>query len=352
MPIMNKLYKKLTHKIGLPPGEVVYVGKSDPLKTNITLYKYNKTDFSEEEITNVNDIKLEKENTVNWINITGFENIGSINDICKQLEVNDLLIEDAVNTSHIPKFEEGDDYLSIIIKSFDENDDTPNHNCIILKDSIIISLLENPGNLLPQKIERIKNGKSRARNKKGDYLFYTLLDTFLDSYYRYFENIREELFDLENIILKERDENHIDSIYKINHKLTAIRKNLFPLKIALLDLYKNEIKLFEKSTLQFLNDCKDHVNELIEYYNSFTEMIQSMINLNDNNIANNTNKVMKILTIIATIFIPLTFVAGIYGMNFKYMPELNWKFGYFLILFFMFLIAALILLFMKKKNWF
>ena len=349
---MNKLYKKLTHKIGLPPGEVIYVGKSDPLKTNVNLIKYEKTNYAEEELKNAAELNLEKETKVNWICITGFENVDYINEICKILEVNDLLLEDALHTSHIPKFEEGDDYLSIIIKSFDENDETPNHNCIILKENVIISLFENSNNLLSSKIERIRNGKAKARNKKADYLFYTLLDTFIDSYYRYFENIREKLFDLENIILQRRNENHIDKIYELNNKLTAIRKNLFPLKIALLDLSKSENKLINKNTHPFLNDCKDHVNELIEYYNSFTEMIQSLINLNDNNVVNNTNKVMKILTIIATIFIPLTFIAGIYGMNFKYMPELDWQFGYFLILFFMFFIAAVILLFMKKKNWF
>ncbi|MCB0744664.1 MAG: magnesium/cobalt transporter CorA, partial [Ignavibacteriae bacterium] len=245
-----------------------------------------------------------------------------------------------------------EDYLAMIVKSFDEQNEIPNHNCIILKENLLISIIENENNLLPAKVERIKNVKARKKKKKADYLFFTLLDTFIDSYYRYFESIREELFDLENTILYQRSENHIDLIYKLNHKLTAIRKNLFPLKTAIAELIKSDTKLIDKKNYSFFNDCKDHVNELIEYYNSFTDMLQSLVNLNENNIVNNTNKVMKILTIIATIFIPLTFVAGIYGMNFKNMPELEWEYGYQFAIGLMIFIGMVILGFMKKKNWF
>jgi len=137
----------------------------------------------------------------------------------------------------------------------------------------------------------------------------------------------------------------------LNTKLKSIRKNLFPLKIALQDLIESESKLLEKNNFHYFNDCKDHVNELIEYYNSFSDMIQSLIHFNENNIINNTNKVIKILTIIATIFIPLTFIAGVYGMNFKNMPELEWKNGYYYSLLLMFLVGFGIYIFIKKKRW-
>lgn len=348
---MNKS-KKLTRKIGLPPGEIIYIGNVDPQKTKIKLYKYDKIDFSENDLTKLENIDSIKDQTkINWLNITGFEKIEHIRDLSKIINVNEMLLEDALHTDHIPKFEVGNDYLAFIIKSFDEKSNDASHNCIILKDGLIISLMENPNNILQTKIERIKNGTARARNKKADYLFYTLLDSCIDSYYRYFENIREELFDLENLIIHKRSENHIDKIYELNSKFKTIRRNLFPLKTAILDLIESENILLEKNNYHFFNDCKDHVNELIEYYNSFSDNIQSLINLNENNIVNSTNKVIKILTIIATIFIPLTFIAGIYGMNFKNMPELEWKYGYYYSLGLMFLVGFGIYVFIKKKNW-
>ena len=348
-----KKSEKLTRKIGMPPGEIIYIGNADPEKTKIKLYKYDKVSFFENDLTKLENIdEIRDLNKINWLNITGFEKIEQIKNLSKIINVSELLLEDALHSDHIPKYEEGNDYLAIIVKNFKEESTEPSNNCIILKDGLVVSLMENPTDIIKTKIERIKNGTARARNKKADYLFYTLLDSCIDSYYMYFENIREELFDLESLILHKRNENHINKIYELNAKFKTIRKNLFPLKTAIVDLIESEINLLEKSNYHFFNDCKDHVNELIEYYNSFSDNIQSLINLNENNIVNNTNKVIKILTIIATIFIPLTFIAGIYGMNFKYMPELEWEFGYYFILGIMLAIGVGILLVIKYKKWY
>ena len=182
--------------------------------------------------------------------------------------------------------------------------------------------------MLP-KIDRIQNAKGRARTKNADYLFFVLLDSFIDSYYTYFESLREETHRLDEKILLESSKNHIEEIYNLKNKLTDVRKNLFPLKTAINELLTDESELIAEDNFKYFNDCKDHVNELTEYYNSFGEIISNLIILNENNLNSSTNKIMKLLTIISTIFIPLTFVAGIYGMNFSHMPELEWEYGYF-----------------------
>jgi magnesium transporter len=182
-------------------------------------------------------------------------------------------------------------------------------------------------------------------------LFFVLLDTFIDSYYYYFEHLREQIGELDTEILRDTNENHIQKIYDLKNELTSIRKNLFPLKTSIQELLTDDSDLIEEDNFKYFNDCKDHINELIEYYNSFGEMINNLVTLNENNLNNNTNKVMKLLTIIATIFIPLTFIAGIYGMNFQFMPELEWRYGYFIALSLMVLTGVVILLIMKRKKW-
>lgn len=174
----------------------------------------------------------------------------------------------------------------------------------------------------------------------------------MDSYYTFFENLREEINELEDTLLIEIHKNHIEDIYELKNKLTSVRKNLFPLKTAINDLMSDGSELIEDDNLKYFNDSKDHINEFIEYYNSFSEMITNLVSLNENILANNTNRVMKVLTIIATVFIPLTFIAGIYGMNFTNMPELEWQHGYYSALILMFVIGIGIVGLMKWKKWF
>lgn len=352
---MKIFKKKLNENVGKAPGEYTYYGEEERKQTNIRIIQYNEQEFSEKVIDDEFQLKdINENNLITWIDIEGFSNINLIAEICKIFHVHDLLIEDALNTDHMPKYEEGEEYLIFSIKNFREENGSvkDTHVTLLMKEKLVISFQEESSSIIPPKIERIKAGKGRARRKGSDYLFFVLIDSFLDSYYTFFENIREEINHIDDVLLVETNKNHIEEIYDLKSKLTSLRKNLFPLKSAINELMTDESELIEDDNLKYFNDNRDHINELIEYYNSFSEMINNLVSLNENNIANNTNRVMKVLTIIATIFIPLTFMAGIYGMNFTNMPELQWEYGYYLALSLMLVVGLGIVGLMKWKKWF
>ncbi|MFC2139613.1 magnesium/cobalt transporter CorA [Bacteroidota bacterium] len=353
---MNEwLTKKLNLKAGLPPGTISPHLAEDQTDTVLTYLSFNKEDFHEKQIE-VKDIpEIFNTDNVDWLTITGFKDIDKILQIGQRASIHRMLLEDSLNTEHIPKFEVDDNYLVFMIKSFYPEDQgvlNQCHNCIFLGDQLVIHLQERDNNILKERIERIKQSKGKTRTKKADYLFYLLIDAFIDTYYNYLENLRESLLDLEDNLLSEKNMDYTEEIHSTGKKLTHIQKNLFPLKDAVNQILKDELDIISKDNLIYFNDLKDHVNELIVYYNSFRDMIISLHSLNESNLNQAMNSTMKLLTIIATIFIPLTFIAGIYGMNFKFMPELEWPYSYPILLSVMTLIGVIMIFYMKRKKWF
>ena len=349
------LTKKLNSKAGLPPGTISPLAAAEQADSVITYFSFNKDDFIENKIE-VEDIPdLFNTDNVDWLTITGFKDIDSISQIAERAGIHKMLLEDSLNTEHISKYEEDDKYLVFMVKSFyvnDANELSQCHNCIFLGDQLVIHFQEKENNILKDKIERIRQSKGKARFKKSDYLFYLLIDSFIDTHYNYLENVRENLLELEEKLLSDKNDNHTEDIHFINKKLTHIRKILFPLRDAINQILKDEPDKINEENVIFFKDIKDHVNELIEYYNSFSEIIKSFLVLNDSNLNHSMNNTMKLLTIVATIFIPLTFLAGIYGMNFKFMPELEWQYSYPILLSIMFFIGVLMIFYMKRKKWF
>ncbi|MGD8780156.1 MAG: magnesium/cobalt transporter CorA [Ignavibacteria bacterium] len=352
---MDFLKRKLNKKVGAPPGEIVYSGEGNPQPTKIVQRIYNKEKFTVKEILNKNNIRPVDSKYVNWVDIQGFENIELIKDISSVLNLHHMLLEDIMNTNHIPKYEEDIDKHVFIVKAFltsPEGKIISNHICVFLNQNNVLLFHEKENDFLDTKIDRISKNIGKARSKKADYLFYVLLDAFIDSYYLFFDNIRSELESLEEDLLKRISENLIDEIHSVKKELSSLRNYLFPLRDAINQLTKFESKFIDKNNEIYFKDLKDHVNELIQNYNTFNEFINSLVVLNDTNLNNISNNVMKVLTIIATIFIPLTFIAGLYGMNFKYMPELEWSFGYPVALGVMAVIGVAMFIYMKRKKWF
>lgn len=353
---MKAIKKTISQKVGLPPGSIVYVGETNPVKTSINLITYDEQYFSSLSLNNFKDLKSKiDENKNNWILISGYENIELIKEIGENYNIHPLLMEDALKTLHLPKYESEDDEVSFILKEIGiDNGNTVliYHRFLFLDKNILILLQDIETNTLSKLIERLSEGKGKARYKGLDYLMFLIFDSYLDTYYSFFENIRDEITELEESILTESNENYLNEIYSLKKKLTIIRKNLYPLKDSILKLFRDEETQIKEENKIYFNDLNNHVEELIEYYRSFEESIGTLFYLNENNITHNTNEVTKILTIIATIFIPLTFIAGIYGMNFRFMPELEWKYGYFAVLIVMFFIGIFFFIFVKKKNWF
>ena len=350
---MKFLNKVLNRKVGASPGEIMYVGDLDPIDTRASFIKYNKDSFEAVEINSLNNVEeMVSAEGVNWIHITGLGDDGFVRSVSSKFGIHNLSLEDAFNTHHMAKYEELEDYLMFVGKGYIENEeDHFTHLAVFLKGNLLITLQDTDLELVYAKIERIKQGKGKARRKNADYLFFIIIDTYIDTLFTFCEKTRSELLDLEEKMIYIRSNNYIENILQINKKLSQFRKIIYPLHDAVKALVDSDTDLIESVNQKYLVDLKDHVNELIEHYNTFNDFTRNLISLNDNNLNTDTNRVMKVLTLIATIFIPLTFIAGIYGMNFKYMPELDWEFGYPIIMSFMGLIGAGLFIYMKKKNW-
>ena len=265
-----------------------------------------------------------------------------------------MLMEDILNHQHIPKFDDRGDYLSIITKSYFENSVGKfevNHTCLILKGNSVILFSEYPMEAIRKRIDKTALSNGKLTNHTADYIFFILLDTLIDTFYSYFDSLQEEILDMEEILLTDRKTDQLNSIHQINKKITSLRRDLFPLQTGIIELIESEPELISRGNMIYINDLKDHINQLIEYYYMFLSFVKNLIELNSNNLNNNTSEIMKALTIVATIFIPLSFITGVYGMNFKNMPELYYEYGYPIVMVLMFLIAAALLIFSKLKKW-
>lgn len=348
--------KRLTKKVGMPPGSLIYHGDKSKTETSFRFFQYNKDEFLQTDVTSLSQLNFTDDSrNVNWLEISGFVDTGMIQQIGDKFNIHFMFLEDIVNADHQPKFEETENHALLVLKLFIQNPDTKKieslHVGLVLGKNYVLNFQENEHKVFDQKIDRIKQAKGRARGKHSDYLFYVLADAIIDNYYVVLEDFREKLSNLEDKILENTTENLIGEIYAVKKELSDLRRMLFPLKEAIANLIESESDLFEEETFVFFNDLLDHTKQIMEIYNSFSDTISSLVDLNNSNLSNNMNAVMKMLTLIATIFIPLTFIAGIYGMNFSNMPELQWEYGYFVTIAVMIFIGLTMYFYMKWKKW-
>lgn len=358
----NKRYKlrrkagpsKSKLKAGLPPGTLIHIGEKLTEKAELELISYNNHNI---ELFNSKDpdkiFSRMGKNEFHWINLDGLHNIELIEALGKQFNLHPLLLEDVLNTEQRPKSEEHGDHLFFTLKTLNAikgEEIIYEQMSFVLSKYYLISFQEREGDQFDQLRERIKLPDSKLRNFKIDYLLYRLIDTIVDSYYTVMEYIGERLEDLEEQIYHDPNEDVLQKIQHLKKELIYLRKSVYPLREAL-KLTMTESKLIEESTQRYLGDVYDHTVQVIETIESYRDFTASLIDMYMTSISNKMNEVMKVLTIIATIFIPLTFIAGVYGMNFEYMPELGWKYGYPAVWMVMILMTVGMLLYFRKKKW-
>jgi magnesium transporter len=351
-----RLVKKHSKKAGLPPGSLVYIGERETEKIRITLIDYNEQDFQEQEFTDISEcFKFKTTPTVSWINIDGLHQTNIIEDIGKNFDLHPLILEDILNTTQRPKFEDAEKYIFVVLKMlhFDEENQTikPEQVSMVLGRGFVISFQEKVGDVFDFVRNRLRNNKGRIRKMHEDYLLYSLLDSIVDSYFNVLEKLAEKIEILEDELVNNPTEETIYKIHSLKKEMIYLRKSIWPLRELVSGLLRSESELITKSTEIYLRDVYDHTIQVIDTVESFRDMISGMLDTYLSSISNRMNNVMKVLTIIATIFIPLTFVAGVYGMNFEYMPELQWRYGYLGVWIIIAVIALLMLAYFKKKKW-
>jgi len=281
--------------------------------------------------------------------------VGIIEKIGKHFSIHPLILEDILHTGQRPKMEDFEDYIFLVVKMFyyDEKDDEIKMEqvSLLLGSNFVISFQEREGDIFDPIRERIRNHKGRIRMMKADYLGYALLDTIVDNYFIILEKVGENIENMEEELVTRPTPETLQTIHNLKRELIVLRKSIWPLREVVNSLERGESPLINEATGVYLRDVYDHTIQVIDTIETFRDMVSGMLDIYLSSISNKMNEVMKVLTIIATIFIPLTFVAGIYGMNFEFMPELKWHWGYFAALLVMVAVAVIMVFYFRRKRW-
>jgi len=353
---LAKFLKKRGKSIGLTPGTPVHIGERFLEKPKISIIDYSPEYLEEKTVDGIEKcIPYLEKPTITWINIDGIHQIDIIEQIGQSFKIHPLTLENIMNTAQRPKIEYFSNYIYIALKMIywdnDKQELSIEHISLILTDHTVISFQEKEGDVFNPVRQRIKNEAGKIRKSDSDYLLYSLLDSVVDQYFLVLEKVGDKLELLEDILIAHPSPDNQQTIHQIKRNLIFLRNAVWPLREVINKLEKDESDLVHKNTKLFLRDIYDHTIQIIETTETLRDMISGLLDIYLSSVSNRMNEVMKVLTIIATIFIPLTFVAGIYGMNFKHMPELSWKWGYPTILSVMFLIGLGMFFFFKKKKW-
>ena len=347
--------KHARKKLAKPPGFLVYTGDNSDVPFSIDVMQIdaekNLYEEKKKRMEFLENIDLSKGLT--WLNINGLADIDKIADLGKKFDIHALTQEDIVNVNSRPSFEEYPDYIFLKLKMlyYKEEKLVVEHVSFLLKQNLLLSFQEIPDDVLEPVRDRLREGKGRIRTAGIDYLLYALVDAVMDHYFLLFETFGDKIEELENNIFDNPDDEISLQIQGLKREVYKIRKALFPMREVVNRLERTENPLIQKETKMFIRDVHNHSIQLIETVENYRDMTMGLMDLYMTSISNKMNNVMKVLTIIGTIFIPLTFIAGIYGMNFEYMPELTYRYSYFILWGVMVLMFVVMLALFKKKNW-
>lgn len=341
---------------GLPPGTLRYTGEEPAGPVKITLLDYDESHIEEREIQEIEDsFPFKEKPTVTWINIDGLHEVETLEKIGHHFDIHPLVLEDIIHTEQRPKMEDFDDYLFIIFKMFYHGSDIHHLKTeqvsLLLGPTWVISFQEEEGDVFEPIRQRIRNAKGRIRRRGADYLAYALIDAVVDNYFLVLEKIGEGVEDIEEELIADPSPETLHLIHRLKRELIYLRKSVWPLREVIGGLERLETDLIDKKTGIYLRDVYDHTIQVIDTVETFRDMVSGMLDIYLSSVSNRMNEVMKVLTIIATIFIPLTFIAGIYGMNFAHMPELGWQWSYPLVWLVMGCVAVAMLIYFRRRQW-
>lgn len=352
---MLKFLKKTSGKAGMAPGTLVHIGEKKAEKVRIKLIEYSQDQFREQELENLGTtLPGHEAPLVSWLDVSGLHDMDIIERIGSEYALHPLILEDIVHTGQRPKIEEYDGLLFIVLKMLG---DGPDHTIseeqvsLVAGPNLLISFQEKEGDVFQGVRNRIRKGNPRIRRMGADYLCYALLDAIIDNYFLVMESIGEKIEALEEELISDPGEDTLQAIHSLRGEIIFLRRQIWPLREVISELSRGEYSQISEETEIFLRDVYDHTIQVMDALETFREVIAGMFDMYMSSISNKMNQVMKVLTIIATIFIPVTFVAGIYGMNFSFMPELEWKWGYPAVWGVMLTLITIMVIYFKKKRW-
>jgi magnesium transporter len=334
----------------------VFVGEKRSEKVKLSVINYDGSNFQEKEVRSVGEaVSIRKKSSVTWLNIDGVHQPEIIEQVGKSFGVHPLVLEDIANTGQRPKMEDFDDYIFVVLRMlrFDEkeNQTKTEQISVVFGADFVVSFQEREGDVFDIIRERLRNNKGRIRKMGADYLAYSLIDAIVDNYFMVLEKLGEAIEEIEDKLVTEPRSETLQTIHDLKRETVFLRKSVWPLREVISRLERSESPLISKSTFVYLRDFYDHTIQVIDSVDTFRDTLSGMLDIYLSSVSNRMNEVMKVLTVIATIFIPLTFIAGIYGMNFKVMPELDQPWGYPAVLILMLTIAVVMLIYFRRKKW-
>ncbi len=349
--------KEKRKSAGLPPGSVVFTGSQKVEKISIHYLQYDADFLAEKNFSNQTKITFHQSapERIDWYDIRGLHDTELIETIGKTFDVHPLVLEDIVDVEQRPKFEEYEKGIFIIIRAlaFDQVNEVINTEQIgiFFRKGLVLTFQETESDLFLLARQRVQRGRGRIRGRGADYLVYALLDVIVDHYFVMLEKVDDVIESLEHELLQRTDNGIRERMHHLKIALLAARKSIAPLREAISRFAKSENELIEDSSTVFIRDLYDHTIQIMDLVESHRDTLNGLQDLHLSEISFRMNQVMQVLTIITTIFVPLSFLAGLYGMNFDNIPELHYKYGYFVLVAFMFVIAGGLLLWFRSKKW-
>jgi magnesium transporter len=353
---MPRFIKKRSEAIGLAPGTLVHIGEKKIEKVRIRLIDYDAKHIEEKEVQSIEECFPFKETpTVTWVNIDGLHEVEVIERLGEHFNIHPLVLEDIANTGQRPKMEDFENYVFVVLKMlfYDEKEGGTHAEqfSLILGPHWVLTFQERVGDVFEPVRERLRKGKGLSRKSGPDYLATVLLDAIVDNYFTILENLGEKIELMEEKLVGDPTPQTLQTIHTLKKEMIFLRKSVWPLREVISGIERGESPLIKKQTRAYIKDLYDHTIQVIDTVETFRDMVSGMLDIYLSSVSNKMNEVMKVLTIMATIFIPLTFMAGIYGMNFEYMPELKWKFSYPLFWVALIAVALVMLMFFRRKKW-
>ncbi|MBK6484807.1 MAG: magnesium/cobalt transporter CorA [Chitinophagaceae bacterium] len=351
--------KEQSHKkaSGVEPGKVIYIGDDKDQQVNISVIDYDETHFEERTELNIEDcFKYKESTTCTWINVAGIHQTDIIEKIGKHFGINPLVLEDVVNTNSRPKIDDFKDYVFIILKMLTYDTEKRvlriEQVSLVCGKNLVISFQEDEGDLFNSIRMRLRDAGSRIRKYGPDFLAYSLMDKIVDEYFIIIESMGTELEDMEDEVSGDPTREFLRRYNELKQNGIHLRKSVWPLREVINYLLRGDVWLVKQEVLPYYRDLYDHTIQVIDTTETYRDLFSDIMDIYLSTLSLKMNEVMKVLTIISTIFIPLTFIVGVYGMNFEVMPELKWQYGYYTVWVFMGFVAFGMILYFRRKKWF
>jgi magnesium transporter len=349
-----KLVQKRSKKTGLSPGTLVHIGENRTETVEITLFNYAGAQCDERTVTNPNDLQPPADETVTWINVGGVHKIDVLEAFGKQFGLHPLLLEDIANTDQRPKLDDYETYVFLVVKMLavtERGGILVEQVSFVLGRNYVLSFQENGTDVFRPVRDRLRAGKGRLRHNGSDYLLYALVDAVVDQYFAVLESLGEKIETLQERVMADPKPDTLRDIHALKRQLLFVRRAVWPLREVTNSLSRSDCPYLHEPTKVFFRDVYDHVVQIVDTIETFREMLSASLDIYLSSVSYRLNAVMRVLTVITTIFMPLSFIASIYGMNFEHMPELKWEWGYPVVLGAMGLVAAGMLIGFRRRKW-